>query len=137
MVNSVEAYWFGARWLKATAWLLAVFLASTKRRRRLFAAEELRSLFQESLSTTFHLYWIELFLPRQEHPDMAKEVAHAGGTGAVEQICRWLNFFRTGLDGATQQSNIVVRKDVEAGSTSPKRARFAVQPVVGIADHDD
>src|ERR1700692_2819179 len=102
-----------------------------------FAAEELRSLLQESLSTTFHLDWIEIFLPRQEHPDMAKGVAHAGGTGAVEQVCRRLNLFRPRLDGAPQQRSVVVRKDVEAGSTSPKRARLAVQPVVGIADHDD
>jgi hypothetical protein len=66
---------------------------------------------------------------------MAERVAHAGGAGAIEHVCGWLDFFRAGLDCAPQQGPVVVQKDVESGGAAPKRPRLAVQFVVGVANH--
>ena len=74
---------------------------------------------KEFLSTTFHLGRIKIFLPSQQHPDMAEGITHAGGVGAVENVCWWLDFFRTRLDRAPLQGRVVVRKDVEAGGAAP------------------
>jgi hypothetical protein len=43
---------------------------------------------------------IEIFLPRQQHPDMAEGVTHAGGASAIKHVCGWLDFLRTRLDRA-------------------------------------
>lgn len=67
---------------------------------------------------------------------MAEGVAHAGGVGAVEQVCSWLDFFRARLDRAPQQGLVVTRKDVKTRGAPPKCPRLAIQPVVGIANHD-
>lgn len=54
---------------------------------------------QERISTTFHLGRLDIFLPRQEHPHVAKRIAYAGGVGTIEHICGWLDLFCTRIDG--------------------------------------
>jgi hypothetical protein len=63
---------------------------------------------------------------------MGEKVTHSGGVGTVEQVCWWLDFFRALRHPPSQQRLIVVQK---GGGASPKRPRFTVQLVVGIADH--
>src|ERR1051325_10769309 len=70
-------------------------------------------------STAFHLGRVEIFLPRQQHPDVAERVAHTGGVGAVKHLGRWLDFFPACLNGAPQKAFVVVSEDVETRSAAP------------------
>src|SRR6185437_4955345 len=83
---------------------------------------------QQRISASFHFSRTEVFLPRQEHPDMAEGVAHTGGAGTVEHVRGGLNLFSPRLNCASQQYLVVIKEDMEPGGATPKDPRLGVKP---------
>src|SRR5215211_6616413 len=71
-----------------------------------------RSSSQERISATFHLGRSKVLFPRQQHPDMAVGIAHAGGVGAIEHVGGWLNLLGACLDRAPHECRVVIQEEV-------------------------
>lgn len=66
---------------------------------------------------------------------MTEGIAHAGGIGTIEQVCRWLNFFGAGFDCAPQQGLVVIGKNMETRRAAAKRPWLRVELVIRVANH--